>query len=187
MQSSTCLRDNFLISMPHLSDDFFNQSLIYLCEHSDYGAMGLVLNRPLEFNLDKLLGYLDLPATQHAGDIPVYAGGPVERERGFILHRPLITPPEGGSRAVSDEIHLSSSLDMLALLSQHPPQDALIALGYAGWSPGQLEQEMADNAWLSCPANSDIIFNVPAGEKMQAAASQLGVNLHLLTSHAGHA
>lgn len=185
--SHTSLRDHFLLSMPHLDDDAFTQSLVYICDHSEYGAMGLVLNQPLNIHLDVLLDHLEIPGQPHSSSIPVYSGGPVQEERGFVLHKSFLGNPWLSTHEITEDIFLTTSLDILEAVDQVNPDDVLIALGYAGWSPGQLEQEISDNVWLSCPANSDIMFNLPAEEKLQAAAAMLGINLNLLTSHAGHA
>ncbi len=187
LNTQTCLRDHFLISMPHLEDDTFAQTIIYICDHSEYGAMGLMLNRPLNFHLDKMLNHLDLPTSNIARSIPVYSGGPVQNDRGFVLHKSYLGNPWLSTHAVTDELFLTTSFDILEALALSESTEALITLGYTGWGPGQLEQEITDNVWLSCPANSDIMFNKPAEERLQAAAATLGVNLNLLTTHIGHA
>lgn len=190
MASSTHLRHQFLLSMPHLEDPNFAQTLTYICDHSEYGAMGLIINRPAGMQLPELLSHLALNSdTPGLAEHPVYAGGPVHEDRGFVLHSP------NGYRAdwlnthrVTDEICLTTSLDILeAIAIGCGPDDFIITLGYAGWGPGQLERELADNLWLSCPANFDIMFRMPAEERLQAAASVLGINLNLLPAHAGHA
>ncbi len=190
MASPTSLRDQFLISMPHLQDRHFAHSVSYICDHSEYGAMGLVINRPSGLALTELLAHLELqPADNASFPIPIYAGGPVHEDRGFVLHRP--DGPHNSwlsSHPVTEEVSLTTSLDILeAITHDRGPSEYLIALGYAGWGPGQLEQELSDNLWLSCPANLDILFRMPAEERLQAAASILGINLNLLTAHAGHA
>ncbi len=182
----TCLRDHFLISMPHLDDDTFAQTIIYICDHSEYGAMGLIINRPLAFNLNDLLQHLNIPPAGHS-EIKVYEGGPVQPDRGFVLHRSFLGNPWLATHPITDDIYLTTSLDILEALAQAQSGEVLVALGHAGWGPGQLEQEISDNVWLSCPANSDIMFNMPASERMQAAAALLGINLNLLTAHSGHA
>lgn len=182
-----CLRDHFLISMPHLQDDEFAQTIIYICDHSEYGAMGIVINRPLSMPLGGMLSHLEMPATTQAAQLPVYAGGPVQNDRGFVLHKEYLGNPWLATHAITDEIYLTTSTDILEAIAQGAPAEAIVALGYAGWGPGQLEQEISDNLWLSCQANSDIMFNLPAEERMQAAAALLGINLNLLTAHSGHA
>ncbi|GGO78109.1 UPF0301 protein AlgH [Marinobacterium nitratireducens] len=185
------LRDHFLISMPHMHDLHFAQTVTYICDHSEYGAMGIVINRAIDLRLDDLLKHLSLERSIQVRDNrQVYAGGPVQGERGFVLHR---SPPGGSvpwlaTYQVTDDVCLTTSIDILeAIASGSGPADALIALGYAGWGAGQLEREISENAWLSCPANLDIMFRIPADERLQAAASTLGINLDLLTAQAGHA
>ncbi|NVK39690.1 MAG: YqgE/AlgH family protein [Oceanospirillaceae bacterium] len=185
------LRDHFLISMPHMHDLHFAQTVTYICDHSEYGAMGIVINRQIDLQLNDLLKHLELEREIQVRDNrPIYAGGPVQGERGFVLHRTPqgTTPPWLASYQVTDEVCLTTSIDILeAIACGSGPSDALIALGYAGWGAGQLEREISENAWLSCPANLDIIFRIPADERLQAAASTLGINLDLLTAQAGHA
>ncbi|SIS43127.1 YqgE/AlgH family protein [Neptunomonas antarctica] len=187
LKFQTCLRDHFLISMPHLDDENFVQTIIYLCDHSEYGAMGLIVNRPLNFHLDNILDHLELPAGHLARSIPVYSGGPVQNNKGFVLHKAYLGNPWLSTHTITNELFLTTSFDILEAFAQSGSADALIALGCSCWGPGQLEQEISDNAWLSCPANSDIMFNMPAADRMQAGAAILGINLHLLTAHSGHA
>ncbi|MFN3879947.1 MAG: YqgE/AlgH family protein [Nitrincola lacisaponensis] len=188
MSESTSLRDQFLISMPHLDDRHFSRSLTYICDHSEYGAMGIIINRPAGMLVHDLFAHIELDYSRIAIDpMPVFKGGPIHPDRGFVLHR-----DDGrrwlSSHTISQEIRLTTSMDILeAMALGKGPKDCLVALGYAGWSPGQLEQEICDNTWLSCPANSDIMFRLPAEERLQAAAASLGVNLQLMTAHAGHA
>ncbi|WP_420599410.1 YqgE/AlgH family protein [Neptuniibacter sp.] len=187
--SSQCLRDHFLISMPHLSDQNFSQTVTYICDHSEYGAMGIVVNRAIGITLVELCDHLDLHCPSIANQQrEIFSGGPVRNDRGYVLHKvsnPIDWP---SSHCIADDIFLSTSLDAIEAAAEGCFQhDYLIALGCAGWGPGQLEQEMSDNVWLSCPANSDILFSTPAGDRLQAAAATLGVNLDLLTAHSGHA
>lgn len=178
----------FLISMPHLQDRHFAQTLTYICDHSEYGAMGIIINRPAGILVHDLFEHIELDYSRVAiAPTPVFNGGPVHEDRGFVLHR-----NDGrkwlSTYAVTAEISLTTSMDILESLAVgEGPEQFLVALGHAGWGPGQLEQEMRDNSWLSCPANSDILFRLPAEERLQAAAASLGVNLQLLTAHAGHA
>jgi len=190
MASSTHLRNQFLLSMPHLEDPNFAHTLTYICDHSEYGALGLIINRPTGIQLRELLNHLPLDSSlTEQADHPIYAGGPVHEDRGFVLHSPD-GAPDGwiNTYQVTPEICLTTSLDVLeAIASGCGPSDFIIALGYAGWGPGQLERELSDNLWLSCPANFDIMFRMPAEERLQAAASVLGINLNLLPASAGHA
>jgi putative transcriptional regulator len=183
------LRDHFLISMPHLRDETFAQTVVYICDHSEYGAMGIMVNRPSGIRLCDLLSHLELEDnTGLWSERPVFNGGPVRDDRGFVLH---LTEPHQtwlSSHAINDEISLTTSLDILEAIARgEGPSTFLVALGYAGWGPEQLEQEMCDNLWLSCQANSDILFHLPLEDRLQAAAATLGINLNLLPAHAGHA
>jgi putative transcriptional regulator len=187
LKSDTNLCDQFLISMPHLHDSNFEQTLTYICEHSDQGAMGLVVNRPMELSFKQLLRHLDFEeAPVYGGDRMIYAGGPVQVERGFILHQ--TTAQEwSSSYAINDRLQLTTSLDILKAIAEgEGPQNYLIALGYAGWGAGQLEQEILHNSWLSCPADLDILFATESHLRLEAAATKLGVNLDLLTTLSGH-
>lgn len=185
--SSVNLTNQFLMSMPHLSDDHFTQTLIYVCDHTEQGAMGIVINRPLDMSLKEILNHLEIDCSR-LGERrePVFDGGPVSTERGFIIHSP--TEEEwSSSYAVTDEVSLSTSLDILeSIAAGEGPERFVVALGYAGWSAGQLEEELAANHWLSCPADLDILFNTQADERLKQAAGLLGVDLSLLTSQAGH-
>ncbi|MFT6916045.1 MAG: putative transcriptional regulator [Motiliproteus sp.] len=179
---------HFLISMPHLRGSSFEQTLTYVCEHSAEGAMGLVVNRPLDLNFAQLLGHLDMPmAPIQNGECPIYAGGPVKGDRGFILHSP-VDHVWGSSHAVNEQLHLTTSTDILMAIAEgRGPEKYLMTLGYAGWDAGQLEQEILANSWLSCPADLDILFNIEPQLRLGAAATSLGVNLDLLSTQSGHA
>ncbi|MBS97997.1 MAG: YqgE/AlgH family protein [Oceanospirillaceae bacterium] len=190
MTSSSDLRHQFLISMPHLSDPCFAQTLTFICDHSEYGAMGLIINRTCGMELGDLLNHLELPARgDRFAQQPVFDGGPVHEDRGFVLHTEAHGQSELlASHRINEDLLLTTSLDILeAIANGQAPEHFLVALGYAGWGPGQLEQELSDNLWLSCPYNFDILFRMPAEERLHAAASILGINLNLLTAHAGHA
>ena len=180
------LQDHFLISMPHMDDPRFALTVTYICEHNESGAMGIIINRPIGIELNELLQHLDFSYNSDQ-TTPVYAGGPVQDDRGFILHRST-TNEWDSSYKITAELSLTTSMDILQAISENSgPEQFLVALGYAGWGAGQLEQELSENVWLSCPANLDIIFRTPAEERLQAAAATLGVNLDLLTSQSGHA
>ena len=181
------LKHHFLIAMPHMDDPNFAQSLIYLVDHNDQGAMGLVINQPNGLNLADVLEQLrpEITPAQHCQSLQIMTGGPVQTDRGFVLH-----PAGHHFQATLDlgDLGLSTSQDALfAIADRNGPTKYLIALGYAGWGAGQLENELAENAWLSCPADPAILFDLPHEERLQAAAKHLGVNLCLLTSQAGHA
>lgn len=181
------LKHHFLIAMPHMADPYFAQSLIYLVDHSDEGAMGLVVNQPNHLNLADVLEQLRPETTpaEHCHALLIMTGGPLQTDRGFILH------PSGHNYQATlelGELGLSTSQDVLfAIADQTGPSKHLIALGYAGWGAGQLESELADNAWLSCPADPSILFDLPHEQRLQAAAKCLGIDLRLLSNQAGHA
>ncbi|HHH47371.1 MAG TPA: YqgE/AlgH family protein [Gammaproteobacteria bacterium] len=183
----TYLTNQFLIAMPNLMDPNFFHSVTYICEHSEQGAMGIVINQPVELSLGELMAQMDMHAHDEAQAAQaVFRGGPVEPERGFVLHRPL--GKWESSMAVTDEIGLTTSTDILRAMSEgNSPDDVLITLGYAGWGAGQLEQEMLDNAWLSGPADPAIIFATPVEQRWEAAARLVGVDINQLTGDAGHA
>jgi len=187
MIESTCLTDHLLIAMPALADPNFFQTVTYIGEHNAQGALGLVINRPLALTLSQLLEHLHITADQPPiAMLPVYHGGPVQPEQGFVLHRPL--GQWGATLRVTDQIGITTSRDILqAVANGQGPEQWLVALGYAGWGPGQLERELAENAWLAVPADSAILFQVPSEQRWQAAAAILGIDLRLLSSDAGHA
>mgnify|MGYP002620782832 CR=1 FL=1 len=181
------LTNHFLIAMPQLDDPNFFHSVTYICQHNHEGAMGIMINQPLDMRLEEILEHLEIDHDDAAiGAQPVYFGGPVQQERGFILHRP--SRNWEGTLFVSAEIALTTSSDILKDIARHRgPQQSLIALGYAGWGEGQLEQELAQNAWLSVPAAAEIIFDTPVEQRWQAAAALLGVDLEQLSEDIGHA
>ena len=168
------LTNHFLIAMPSLADPNFSRTVTYLCEHTAEGALGIVINRPTDIRLGELLAHLKLPSPpEEVARRPVFLGGPVQRDRGFVLHRPL--GRWESSLKIADDIALTTSKDILAAIARaEGPQDYLIALGYAGWGPGQLEAEMAENAWLSGPASADVIFGESSADPGGAAAALLG-------------
>lgn len=185
--STNQLTDHFLIAMPSLMDENFNQAVTYICEHDDNGTFGIVINRESSVTLVDVMHQMKIPYHPGDDDIkPVYSGGPVQANRGFVLHRP--TGDWDSSLIVNDSVALTTSRDILeAIADDKGPNDTIIALGYAGWAPGQLEQELAANAWLNCPAEQQIIFDTPVEERWQAAASLIGIDLQLLSNDAGHA
>lgn len=187
MAEHSSLTNHFLIAMPALADPNFSRTVTYVCEHNEEGALGIVINRPSDLRLGELFEHMEMEVTaQDAMDHWVYMGGPVQRERGFVLHSP--EHDWEGSLPVSEEIYITTSRDVLeALAHGRGPKRFLVALGYAGWGPGQLEEEMANNAWLSGPADADIVFEHSDDERWQAAAALLGVDLRLISSDAGHA
>ena len=187
LDSSGFLTGQLLIAMPAMTDPRFAQSVIYLCAHTSEGAMGLVVNRPLEQpSFDELLKQLDIAPAPPARRIRLHAGGPVENARGFVLHT---TDWSGdGSLRVDDSLALTASLDVLkAIAGGGGPRQGLLALGYAGWGPGQLDQELHQNAWLSAPAPLDLVFDRDHESKWRRAMASLRIDPLLLSDAAGHA
>jgi putative transcriptional regulator len=185
--AATFLTNQFLIAMPGMADPNFAQTVTFVCEHSERGALGIVINRPLSMDLGDVFAQLGLESSQSRfSRQPVLHGGPVQTDRGFVLHTP--GPAWESTLAVSDRIHLTTSRDILdALAGGGGPERAVVALGYAGWDAGQLEEEMANNAWLTAPADEGVIFEVPVEDRWEAAGRLLGINLLHLSSNAGHA
>ena len=187
MLETTYLNNQFLIAMPGLRDPNFFQTVTYICEHNSEGALGIIINRPLQLTLAELFEHLDLPdLPRKRGEEKVFYGGPVQQEQGFVIHTPL-----GNWEAtlkITEQIGVTTSRDILRdLASGEGPTQSLFALGYAGWQAGQLEQEIVDNAWLSGPAAADVLFATPVEQRWSAAAALLGVDLNLLSGGAGHA
>ena len=197
MESPNYLSNQFLIAMPGMPDPNFNSTVTLICEHNADGALGIVINRPMDLPLGSLVE--QLPLNELDGDSerdpemdpsiaarPILDGGPVAPERGFVLHMPH--GDWDSSLQVSAQLALSLSLDVIDAISQgQGPANSLIALGYAGWDAGQLEAEMLHNAWLNVPASTDIIFDVPFAERWSAAAQSAGIDLSRLSSDIGHA
>jgi putative transcriptional regulator len=179
--------NHLLIAMPSLSDPNFSQAVTLVCEHTDKGALGIVLNKPLPMRLSDVLTQMQLePSNEEIAAQPVLRGGPVHTDRGFVLHRP------GGewdhTHKVSDSIQVTTSRDILAAMAKGAgPTDAFIALGYAGWDSGQLEREMADNAWFSMPVDARVVFDLPFEDRWLAAWRFLGIDVDKLSPVAGHA
>lgn len=188
MTSGDYLTNQFLIAMPALADPNFQQTVTYICQHNADGAMGLVINRPLELNLGDVLRHLNIDTLDPDLDSQqVYLGGPVQNERGFVLHQPASSAWESTMQITTDT-GLTTSRDILRDMAVgHGPGSALVALGYAGWAAGQLEQEIRDNAWLNGPADDAILFELPTEQRWDAAIEALGIDRRLLTAEAGHA
>jgi putative transcriptional regulator len=179
--------NHFLIAMPSMVDPNFGGALVFVAEHSEKGALGLVVNRPMEINLTTLFERIDL---QLLGDSParspVFYGGPVQTDRGFVLHQPV--GQWNSTVLVSDELGLTSSKDILeAVADGRGPERLMVLLGYSGWGPGQLEDEISRNAWLTVPADPALIFDTPVDERVHGAFALLGVNPVFLAPAAGHA
>lgn len=185
------LTNQFLIAMPGMGDDTFSGAVVYLCEHNDNGALGLVINKPIELDLNGLFEKVDLELKrddlQHA---PVFFGGPVQTERGFVLHEPL--DAEGGhynaTLAIRGGLEMTTSRDVLEALSHGAgPRKLLVTLGYSGWGAGQLEEEIGRNGWLTVDAQPELIFDTPVAQRYERALALLGVDPRMLSQEAGHA
>lgn len=181
------LTGHFLIAMPAMTDPYFARSVTYICEHNPQGAMGVVINRPIEMSLDDLFDQIHLEISdKDLGQSSVHFGGPVQIERGFVLHQPV--GHWSSSISVDGQTALTTSKDILeASALGVGPEKMLVALGYAGWSAGQLEEELAQNAWLTVPADEAVIFDTPSDQKFDAAIRLLGIDLASLAEEAGHA
>lgn len=179
-------RGHFLIAMPSLKDPMFAHTITYVCDHNAEGALGIVINHPLELKLGEVFRQLELPQTGKMSTQTVLSGGPVQIDRGFVLH-------PGGRRwestiEVSPDVSLTASRDILeSMAADEGPDKALVALGYAGWDAGQLEEEIASNSWLTVPAENHILFDIPCEQRWAAASQYLGIDLNLIHSQAGHA
>lgn len=187
MEIEGSLGNQLLIAMPGMVDPNFNSTVTYICEHNSEGALGIVINRPLHLKLGGLFEQLDVhdPDESSLG-FPVLDGGPVARERGFVLHNSKARFES--SVSVSDGICLTLSRDVLdAIAAGHGPEKSLVALGYAGWEAGQLEAEMLNNTWLNVPATLEIIFEMPFEQRWRSAAQSLGIDISRVSPHAGHA
>ncbi|MBX3666319.1 MAG: YqgE/AlgH family protein [Burkholderiales bacterium] len=186
--NSVDLTQHFLIAMPAMADPHFAKTLTLVCEHNENGALGIIVNRPTDLDLQGLLEQVKIAPQQGQsfGAVPVHFGGPVQVDRGFVLHSPAGTWQS--TLQVGADIGLTTSKDILEAVARGdgPPQ-MLVTLGYAGWAPGQLEHELAQNAWLTVPARADILFELPAEERLAAAMQLLGVDYANLSDEAGHA
>jgi len=192
MSDTFSLTNHFIIAMPSLNDPNFEQSVSYICEHNNEGAMGVVINRPTNLTFAELCEQLDIEITDNdAANYPIYEGGPVEVDRGFILHTPI--GDWESTLEVTKDIGLTMSQDIIEAIANgyssdnNPPKHFIIALGYAGWSEDQIEDEIAANTWLNVPATEEILFHTPTENRWTAAAASLGINLQTISSDIGHA
>ncbi len=182
------LKNQLLVATPKLDDPLFSETVMYICEHTEQGAMGIAINRPTTMTLTDFFNQLNikLPKSSHAKD-PILSGGPMQSDRGFVLHRGSSSQWQS-SMSVTDDIQLTTSRDIIsALADDHGPEETLIALGYSGWLPGQLESELFDNCWLAVPATPDILFSAPYSSRRDKAAATLGIDIHLLSPYSGNA
>jgi len=187
MTDFNSLANHFLIAMPSLADENFARSVTLICEHSNEGAMGIVINRLTDLHLGDIFEQLGIEQAKasHAQSA-VYLGGPVQNNRGFVLHEPLGNWES--TLPVTDKFGVSTSRDILeAIAENRGPERFVVALGYAGWGAGQLEREISENSWLSGPASREIVFDMPVEQRWKAAAQLVGVDLTTISGEAGHA
>ena len=181
------LNNQFLIAMPALMDKDFFHTVTYLCQHNDDGALGIIINRPTNMKLGDIFEQMGITdASDKSSATPIHLGGPVQMERGFIIHNTGVDAWDS-SIAISTTVSLTSSRDILeAIAKDEGPENYLIALGYAGWDAGKLEKEMRDNAWLNTPYEESILYQTPPSKRWTTAANLMGVDINLLTTMAGH-
>lgn len=192
----TNLTNHFLIAMPGLQDEIFSRSVVYVCEHSEYGALGLVINKPCDIDMKRLFEKVELPLLrQDLSSAPVFLGGPVQTERGFVLHEATFaaagTPAESvyaSTLVIPGGLEMTTSKDVLeALSSGAGPRKVLVSLGYAAWAEGQLESELSENSWLTVAASASVIFDTPVAQRYDKALMLLGLQAWMLSPDAGHA
>jgi putative transcriptional regulator len=186
MSEESYLNNQFIIAMPSLMEPIFHHTVTFLCQHTKEGALGIVINRSAEMKLGEIFKQMDIAVKfPPAAQAPVFSGGPVQQDRGFVVHTACgdwdMTLP------VSEDISLTTSRDVIeAIAAGEGPEKYLIALGYAGWGEGQLEQEILSNSWLNTPFAKQILFETPVSQRWNAAASQIGIDINQLTTPAGH-
>ena len=181
------LTGHFLIAMPTLEDPYFSGALVFLCEHNENGALGVIVNRPIDMDLTSLFEKIDLTMSEDTlGNLPVYFGGPVQIDRGFVLHRPL--GQWQSTMKINASVGFTSSRDVLSSVAEaSDPKEIIVCLGYAGWGAGQLESELAQNSWLTVAASDAILFDMPPEARLPAAMKALGISFAQLSDVAGHA
>ncbi|MBV8660462.1 MAG: YqgE/AlgH family protein [Burkholderiales bacterium] len=181
------LSRQFLIAMPAMADPIFAKSLVFVCDHNDQGAMGVIVNRPLGMDMQTLFQQVDIDLQRNdVAEQQVYFGGPVQTDRGFVLHQPLGNWQS--TLAVEDDLGLTTSKDVLLAVGRGDGPDRMfVSLGYAGWQAGQLEGELAQNAWLTVAADIEVVFALPAEQRYEAALKLLGIDMAMLSDTAGHA
>ena len=185
-KSFSSLKNHFLIAMPQMADPNFSGTLTYICEHNEDGAMGIIFNRPSPLFLGEILAQLDYDFKGERSNAIVYEGGPVQQDRGFVLHTDK--RKWKSNLSITEDMHLTTSKDILeAIADNDGPDTFLIALGYAGWGSGQLEKELIENTWLTCQAETDTLFHTENGDKFAKAVGQLGIDINQLSSQSGHA
>lgn len=179
--------NQLLIAMPSLNDDFFYKGVVYVCQHSEEGAIGIMINQPTDFKLKTIFEQLEIKITipDMAND-PVLFGGPVQQDKGFVIHRP--SEDMDASLLVSENVSISTSKESLSTIARgNGPADVLVALGYAAWGANQLDQEIQENTWLNCPATQDLLYNTAFEDRWVKAIESIGFDLDQLVSDSGHA
>lgn len=180
------LANHFLIAMPDMDDPFFAESVVYVCEHNEDGALGVIINKPSPITMDLIFAAADKNIPQRMQHESVMMGGPVQVDRGYVVHTPIGNWQS--SLAVSDDIALTASRDVLEnIVEPGAVEKALVSIGYSSWYKGQLERELADNVWLTVPADEHILFDLPYEHRYAAAFAKLGVDPKMLVTGAGHA
>lgn len=187
MSKDTFLNDHFLIAMPAMGDPNFHHSVTYICEHNAQGALGITINRPMNLNLGDIFDQLNLERSPDISEsAPILLGGPVQPERGFVIHHPK--GEWDSSMETGDQIQVTTSRDVLQAMARgEGPDQAIVALGYAGWTAGQLELEVVENVWLTVPSSHEILFETPYDKRWESAAALLGVDVKNISNYAGHA
>ena len=192
----TNLTNHFLIAMPGLQDEVFYRSVVFVCEHSERGALGLVINKPCEIDMTQLFEKVELPLQRpDLARAPVFFGGPVQTERGFVLHEATFSladqpkdPVYASTMVIPGGLEMTTSKDVLEAISTGAgPRKVLVSLGYAAWGEGQLESELSENSWLTVAASWDVIFEVPVEQRYDRALKLLGLEAWMLSPDAGHA
>jgi putative transcriptional regulator len=190
------LTNHFLIAMPGLEDAMFSKSVVYVCEHTPRGALGLVINKPADIKMAALFGKMDLPLMRHdLTDNLVFQGGPVQMDRGFVLHESIFTPADkpaeslyASTMSIPGGLEMTTSRDVLEALSTGSgPRKVLVSLGYSAWGEGQLETELGENSWLTVDADPAVIFDIPVEQRYDKALALLGLEAWMISSQAGHA
>ena len=183
------LKNHFLVATPAMDDIQFDRAVIYLCEHTPEGAMGIIVNRPTDILLEDVVKDFEIdPDNLEAAQIPVFDGGPIQTERGFVLHSPMNSRKWAHSVPLTETLSVTTSVDILrALCTQEGPDRYLIALGFCQWAPGQLEDELLDNVWLHVPASDALVFDVPPEACWLASGALIGIDLRHMSTEVGHA
>lgn len=187
MKHQNSLANHLLIAMPQLSDPHFYRSVVYICENQPEGTVGLIINRPMSMPMGLVFEQMDITPINHAkNSLPLLFGGPLQPERGFVIHRPKGT--WRSSLILQEDVNVTTSKDIIhAIAADEGPKDALVTLGYTGWNEEQLEFELINNLWLVCPYTPELLYDVPFDKRWEMAGSSIGVNMHQLSSQSGHA